>query len=155
MANLDRFLDDLTIGERWQGPPIEISEAAIIAFGNDYDPQPFHIDVEAGRASAFGSLIASGWHIAAVVMRAFVDSKPYGATPVVGLGVDQLRWLAPTRPGDNLTIVREVVEILPSKSNPGVGTVRSHVGVTNQAGVEVMRFDVLTRMPARKTSETV
>jgi acyl dehydratase len=145
----DLYLEDMVVGDVWEGAPITISQDDIVAFGNAYDPQPFHTDAEAARSSPFGSLIASGWHLLAITMRNFVDTKPYGDTPVIGLGVDKLRWNAPVRPGDQLSVKREITEVVPSRSRPDRGNVTSHVIVTNQKGIEVMHFDVLTRIPAR------
>lgn len=143
------YLEDMVVGDVWKGATIKISEADIIAFGDAYDPQPFHTDPAAALSSPFGSLVASGWHLLAITMRNFVDTKPYGDTPVVGLGVDKLRWSAPVRPDDELSVKREITEVVPSRSRPDRGNVTSHVSVTNQTGVEVMHFDVLTRIPAR------
>lgn len=82
------FLEDLEIGQVWTGGPIEMTEADIIRFAREYDPQPMHVDAEAAAKGRFGGLIASGWHVASVVMREFVDSAPFGDTPLLGLKVD-------------------------------------------------------------------
>ena len=139
--------DDLVVGEVWQGRPITVTKQAIVAFAREFNPQPFHTDADAAKASPFGSLVASGWHLLALVMRCFVEARPYGGTPVIGRGVDDLRGRAPARPGDTLTMRREIVEV--TRSHPDRGCVRSRVELANQASVELMRFDVLTRMPTR------
>jgi acyl dehydratase len=154
MTNPDRFLEDVPVGEVSTGGPIVVTEEEIIAFGVAYDPQPFHTDPIAGAISQFGSLIASGWHIAALVMKQIVEARPYGSTPIVGMGVDELRWLHPVRPGDSLTIRREVVTSTASVNKPDRGTLKTRVEVTNQAGVKVMVFYTLTRIPTRWRSET-
>lgn len=148
-GNADRYLDDLAVGEVWTGGPIAVSEEAIIAFAREYDPQPFHIDPRAAVDSPFSGLIASGWHVASLVMRQFVDAKPYGSVPLIGMGLDELRWLKPVRPGDVLTVRREIVDIRRSASKPDRGVVRTAVTVTNQDGTPVMRFTTIIQMPAR------
>src|SRR5690606_17537741 len=98
----DRYLDNLTVGESWEGEPFTITEAEIIAFAKQFDPQPMHIDPVAAAEGRFGGLIASGWHVASRVMRDYVDAAYFGATPMLGLSIDDLRWLRPVRPGDTL-----------------------------------------------------
>ncbi len=149
MPNPDKYLEDVAVGDVLTGPPIEIVEADVIAFGRAYDPQPFHTDPVAAKDSAFGGLIASGWQVAALVMRQLVEMRPYGATPMLGMGIDELRWLHPVRPGDRLEVRREVVAVTRSKSKPDRGMVRTAVTVTNQDGVTVMTMVGLGQMPAR------
>src|SRR5262245_4160770 len=96
----DLYLEDLHPGMRWEGGPIVMDEAEIIRFAQDYDPQPMHTDKAVAEAGRFGGLIASGWHVAALVMRDFVEKKPYGDIPLLGLRIDALQWLKPVRPGD-------------------------------------------------------
>ena len=149
MPDPDRYLEDVCVGDVLTGPAIEVTEADVIAFGRAYDPQPFHTDPDAARDSAFGGLIASGWHVAALVMRQLVEMRPYGATPFLGMGIDELRWLHPVRPGDRLDVRREVVAVTRSKSKPDRGLVRTTATVTNQNGVKVMTMVGLGQMPAR------
>ena len=148
MSGPDLYLDDLRLGDATQSGPIVVEEADVIAFGRAYDPQPMHTDAEAAAEGPFGGLIASGWHIAALVMREFVLARPWGATPLVGMGVDELRWLRPVRPGDVLSVRREVVEITRSATKPR-GVVKSRAEVTNQDGVLVMTMTTLASMPVR------
>jgi acyl dehydratase len=148
-SNPDRFLEDVAVGDVLTAGPIEISEAEIIAFARAYDPQPFHTDPGAAAKSPFGGLIASGWHVAGVVMRTYVNLHPFGSTPVVGMGIDELRWLQPVRPGDRLDIRWEVIEVKRSASRPDRGMVRTHTTVVNQAGVKVLTYTSLAQMPAR------
>src|SRR5438132_7073472 len=93
-----RFLEDLEVGEAWTSEETTIDAQDIIDFARRFDPQPFHLDAEAGKASPFGGLIASGWYLASLAMRMCVDARSYGDTPVVGIGVDELRWHVPVRP---------------------------------------------------------
>lgn len=149
---MDRYWDDLRVGESWTSAPFPVSAEEIVAFGRAYDPQPMHTDAEAAAQGRFGGLIASGWHVAALAMRAFVGVKPFGETPILGIGIDQLRWLKPVRPGDMLTARREVIELKRSESKPDRGTIRTRATVFDQNGEAVMTLEVLTQMPLRPTA---
>lgn len=144
-----RSFEDFTVGERWESRQVEISEADIIAFGASNDPQPIHCDPVAAANGRFGGLIASGWQVAALSMRLFIEAGGYGDTPVVGMGIDQLRWKKPVRPGDRLTVVREVIETRRSQSNPDFGMIRTQVSVVNQTGDVVMSMVTLGQVPKR------
>lgn len=145
-----RYLEDLAVGERWTSPaPILVTAEEIIAFGRAFDPQPFHTDPELAKAGPAGGLIASGWHTAALAMRANVESRPFGDTPQLGLGVDELRWLKPVRPGDRLTVEREILAVIPSKTKPDRGTVRTRVLVRNQDSHPVLTYQALIQLPRR------
>jgi acyl dehydratase len=141
------YLNDLEIGQCWSGGPITMGEADIIRFAEEFDPQPMHVDKEAAAAGRFGGLIASGWHVASRVMRDFVDKAPFGDTPMLGLKVDDLQWRHPVRPGDVLSITREVVDISASRSKPDRGVLTMRMTVTNQEGAIVMTFLNLIQMP--------
>lgn len=143
----DRYLDNLTVGESWEGEPFTITEAEIIAFAKQYDPQPMHIDPATAAAGRFGGLIASGWHVASRVMRDYVDAAYFGATPMLGLSIDDLRWLRPVRPGDTLMARREILAVTPSQSRPDRGTVKTKTWVRNQDGDLVMTFENLMQLP--------
>jgi acyl dehydratase len=127
----DRYFEDYRPGEVVEFGSVTISEADIIAFGRAFDPQPFHIDPEAARASPYGGLIASAWHTGALMMRMMVDhfvSRHSLGSP----GVDELRFLAPVRPGDTLRCRLTVLEARPSATKPGRGTIKQRVEVLNQ-----------------------
>ena len=115
-----------------------VSEAEILTFARKYDPQPFHTDPEAAKTSFFGGLIASGWHTGAMWMRLYVDSLLDGAAAMGSPGIEELRWLAPVRPGDTLSGRLTVLEATPSASRPDRGTVRIRGEMVNQDGVTVM-----------------
>ncbi len=131
---MDRYLEDLTVGEKMETASVYVSEAEVLEFAQRYDPQPIHIDREAAERSAFKGLIASGWHTAALVMKLTADAKMLGNTPVLGLGVDNLSWPLPVRPGDTLRVVVEVATITPSKSKPQFGIVSMISTAYNQHG---------------------
>lgn len=145
-----RHFEDFQLGDIWSSPPTLVSAAEIMAFGRDYDPQPMHTDAEHAASGPFGGLVASGWHVAAISVRVFVQAGGYGMTPVLGLGIDELRWQRPVRAGDTLTFTREVIELRRSVSNPGQGIVRTRVTASNQTGERVMTLLTAGRVPARR-----
>ena len=149
----DVYLDDVQVGDEMQGGPIAVTLADVVAFAQAYDPQPMHTDAEAAASGPFGGLIASGWHVASLVMREFVLARPWGSTPMVGMGVDELRWLVPVRPGDTLRVRRTVIEVTRSATRPR-GVLKSRLEVTNQHGVTVMTMTTLASMPTRSGTAT-
>ncbi|GAA0447703.1 MULTISPECIES: MaoC family dehydratase [Sphingomonas] len=148
-----RYLEDLSVGETWEGGPIPITEDAVIAFATAYDPQPMHVDPVAAAQGRFGGIIASGWHVAALVMRDTVETSPLGDMPLLGLQLDELRWEEAVRPGDVLRARREVLEVTRSRTKPDRGVVRIGVTVTNQHGRTVMRYTNLVQIFARSGGE--
>jgi len=134
----DRFFDDFAIGERFSTRGITLTESAIIDFATRYDPQPFHIDVEAAKASNYGGLIASGFQTLALGFRMVLETGVFRASSMGSPGFDELRWLKPVRPGDTLRTVTIIKEIQPSKSKPDRGVVKHDVIVTNQRGETVL-----------------
>jgi acyl dehydratase len=115
-----------------------VTEAEIVAFARQFDPQPFHLDPEAARESVFGGLIASGWHTGAMWMRLYVDSMLDGSAARGSPGIEELRWLAPVRPGDTLSGRLTVLETSPSAIRADRGTIRIRGEMVNQDGVTVM-----------------
>lgn len=138
--NIQRlYLEDLHIGQRFMSGTYHISEAQIRAFAREFDPQPFHLDEAAAKASIFGGLAASGWHTAAVAMRLLVTGGLPLGNGIIGLGGD-LAWPRPTRPGDTLHVESEVIEILPSRSKPNQAVVKVRSTTLNQSGEAVHVF---------------
>ena len=127
------YLDDLKVGQRFETGTTTVSAAQIQAFAAEFDPQPFHLDHASAQGTLFGGLAASGWHTAAITMRLQVESGLPLANGWLGAG-GSLEWPNPTRPGDVLHVVGEVVDVHPSKSKPdrGIVTVRSET--LNQDG---------------------
>ncbi len=111
------YLEDRHVGQRFSSGTHEMTEDRIKAFAAEFDPQPFHLDDVAARATVFGGLSASGWHTAAVAMRLLVTGGLPLGNGIIGLGGD-LAWPKPTRPGDVLRVESEILEILPSRSSP-------------------------------------
>jgi len=144
-----RYLEDLEDGERWTSAPIAITQEDIINFGLSFDPQPFHTDPEAAAAGPFGGLVASGWHLASMAMRVSVEARIFGDLPVVGVGIDELRWLQPVKVGDVLTVERELVEIITLPDKPKRGIAKARLELKNQRGEVVMRMYGLSSVPKR------
>ena len=147
----ERYLDDFAVGQTFGSGRMRIDEDRIKTFAAEFDPQPFHLDAEAARKSLFGGLAASGWHTAALTMRLLVESeiKPVGG--IVGAGFDEFRWPRPVRPGDELRVESEVLEVRPSKSRPEQGIIKVRTTTLNQNGEAVQIFVgnlVVPRRPA-------
>ena len=149
MATL--FLDDLSEGQRFTTPGLTLTEAEIIDFAWRYDPQPFHLDTRAAAASPYGGLIASGFQSLAICFRLFIQTGIFSQSSIGSPGLDELRWLAPVRPGDTLHSEIEVLEVKPSNSKPDRGIARLKYQAINQRGEAVLSFIVihlLRRKPA-------
>lgn len=133
-------LDDLRVGQRFGSGSHVMDEEAIKQFAAEYDPQPFHLNNEAASKSFFRGLAASGWHTAAVTMRLFVEGEFKPAGGVIGAGLDALQWHQPVRPGDELSVETEILEVRPSKSVPEQGMVKTRVTTCNQRNEPVQTF---------------
>lgn len=133
-----RYLEDFAVGDIVKTPSASLPEEETIAFAAKYDPQAMHLDREAAASGPLNGLSASGWHTAAVVMRLIVDSDVLWGGQILGLGVDELRWPHPARPGDVLAAELETVSVTPSRSRPTHGVVRIRVTARNQHGVIVL-----------------
>ncbi len=138
-----RYLDDLTPGQRFTSPGLTLSEAEIIDFAWRYDPQPFHLDAHAAADSPYGGLIASGFQSLAICFRLFIQSGILAESSMGSPGIDELRWLAPVRPGDTLHSEIEVLEVRPSASKPDRGIARLRYLAVNQRHEAVLSFIVL------------
>lgn len=114
------------------GPRLVMREE-IIAFAAEYDPQPMHLDEEAGKRSMLGGLSGSGWHMCALTMRMIVDGFLNRSASLGAPGVEEARWLAPLRPGDQLTLDVEVLECRELRSRAGVGMVKFRFTLLNAA----------------------
>jgi len=133
----ERYLEDFAAGQTFGSGRLRIDEKGIKSFAAEFDPQPFHLDEEAAGGSLFGGLAASGWHTAALTMRLLVESDLKPAGGIVGAGFDELRWPRPVRPGDELRIESEVLEVRPSRSRPQQGLLKLRTTTLNQDGQAV------------------
>ena len=134
----EHTFDDFEAGRVYELGSKVVTEDEIVAFARQFDPQPFHLDPEAAKDSVFGGLIASGWHTGAMWMRLYVDSLLGDASGQGSSGIEELRWLAPVRPGDTLSGRLTVLEVTASESHPDRVSVRIRGEMVNQDGVTVM-----------------
>jgi acyl dehydratase len=132
------YFEDFPVGEVIVFGDRLVSAEEIVEFARDWDPQPFHLDAEAAKASQIGELIASGWHTGCLLMRMMCDAYLLDAASEGAPGVEEMRWLKPVRPGDRLSVKRTTLAARPSRSRPALGIVDFQFEVTNQEGEIVM-----------------
>jgi len=147
-----RYLEDFEPGQKFGSPRLSVDAARIKSFALEFDPQPFHIDETLARDSLFKGLAASGWHTAAMTMRLFVDGDLNPAGGIVGAGVEELAWPRPVRPGDELHLESEVLEVRPSKSRPDQGMIKVRTTTLNQNNEAVQVFVGKLIVPRRPSS---
>jgi acyl dehydratase len=150
----ERYLEDFTVGQTFGSGRLRITEPQIKAFAAEFDPQPFHLDEEAAQQTFFRGLAASGWHTAAVTMRLLVDSELKPAGGVIGAGFEEFRWPKPVRPGDELHIESEVLDVRPSRSRPNQGLVKLRTRTLNQNNEAVQVQVANLVVPRRPPIET-
>jgi acyl dehydratase len=146
----EHYFEDFSVGQTFRhGPLPPLTVEQIKTFAAQYDPQPFHLDEEAARATFFQGLAASGWHTAALTMRLFVESdvKPVGG--YVGAGGEEMRWPRPTRPGDSLRVEVQVLELRPSRSRPELGIMKVQITTLNQRDEVVQIAKPVMMVPRR------
>jgi acyl dehydratase len=143
------YLEDLAVGQTFGSGTAVVEGERIKSFAGEFDPQPFHLDEAAARATMFDGLAASGWHTAAITMRLIVDGAFKPAGGVIGAGVEELRWPRPVRPGDVLRVESEILEIRPSKSRPEIGLVKVRNTTLNQNDEPVQVFVANLVVPRR------
>ena len=148
-----RYLEDFAVGQKFSSGRWRITKEQIKAFATEFDPQPFHLNETAAHDTFFQGLAASGWHTAALTMRLLVESELQPAGGVIGAGFDEFRWPKPVRPGDELRIQSEVLEVRPSRSNPNQGLIKLRTTTLNQndeaVQVQVGNLIVPRRQPHR------
>jgi acyl dehydratase len=135
-----RYLEDFEPGQKFGSGRIRVEPARIKSFAAEFDPQPFHLDDNSARDSIFKGLAASGWHTAAMTMRLLVEGELKPAGGIIGAGFDELRWPRPVRPGDELHVESEVLEVRASKSRPDQGVIRVRTTTLNQNEESVQVF---------------
>jgi acyl dehydratase len=133
-----RYFEDYVPGLSVDCGSFELDQSQIIAFAEQYDPQPFHVDPHSAKDGPFGGLIASGWQTTSMMMRQVVENFISAESGLGAAGVDEIRWPHPVRPGDTLHVRATVLEARLSRSKPDRGIMRSRMDVTNQDGEIVM-----------------
>lgn len=139
-----RYFEDFRPGETIALGSKTVTEADIIGFARDFDPQSFHTDRQAAQHSTFGGLVASGWHSCAIFMRLLVDGLLKESSALASPGVDEIRWLKPVRPGDTLRACIKILEATPSRSKPDRGLVKHACELSNQNDDIVMTMRALS-----------
>ena len=146
-----RYLEDFTVGQTFGSGRVKVDTEQIKAFAAEFDPQPFHLDENAARDTIVGGLAASGWHTAALTMRLLVESEIEPVGGVVGGGFDKFRWPRPVRPGDELHIESEVLEVRASRSRPNKGLIKVRTTTLNQRD-EAVQVQIANLIVPRRQS---
>ena len=149
------YFEDLEVGAETDFGSYEVTREEVLEFARKYDPQPFHLSDEAASKTHFGRIAASGWHTAAMTMA--VIARHVVKHEQAGLGspgIDELRWKKPVYPGDTLHVRGKILEKIPSRSRPEMGSFRTHTTVTNQDDVPVMSFTSIVLIRRRPASDT-
>ena len=141
MSDVRYHWEDLTVGEVRDLGSVTPTREEIIAFASQFDPQPFHLDDEAARASVFGALCASGWHTCGMAMRLMVTNFLCHTSSLGSPGLENLRWLKPVYPGDTLRLQHTLVDKQPMRNHPTVGKVRTIWEMFNQHGDPVLHME--------------
>ena len=147
----EHYLEDFAVGQVYGTGKLRIEGERIKSFAAEFDPQPYHLEEDKARASFFAGLAASGWHTAAATMRLMVEGDLRPAGGIIGLGFEEFRWPRPVRPGDELHVESEVLEVRPSKSRPDQGLVKLRNTTLNQNG-EPVQITVGSLLVPRKSS---
>ena len=142
------YLDDLAVGQKFTTSSVTLTLEGCKAFAAEFDPQPFHLDEAAARASVFGRLAASGWYTASLSMRLLVEGELTIAGGLIGLG-GEITWPRPTYPGDTLRVETEVLSIRVSESKPDRGIVTVRNVTLNQHGEPAQVMVVKMLVPRR------
>ena len=138
----DRYFEDYVVGSVHEFGAIAVTEEEVIDFAKRFDPQ-------GAKKTRFGGIIASGWHTSALVMRLFVDNYLSKVSSIASPGVDELCWIRPVRPGDELSIRVTALEGRPSRSKPGYGILTTFIEANNQRGEVMMTMKNISIMLRR------
>ena len=143
------FFDDLPVGFRFETASRTLTEDEVIDFARTYDPQPFHIDPEAARASIYGGIIASGFQTLIVAFDLILSANIWTDASMGSPGLDELRWKLPVRPGDTLRVRGEVIVSEPSKSRPDRGRTTITYEIVNQKDEVVSSYSAVQLLKRR------
>lgn len=134
------YLEDFAPGQTYGSGTLTVTEADVIRFATEFDPQPFHLDAEAAKGSLFRGLAASGWHTAAMTMKLLQGGELTPAGGIIGAGFEELSWPRPVRPGDVLRVHSEILEVRASQSRPTQGLIKVRGTTFNQDDKPVQVF---------------
>jgi acyl dehydratase len=157
MSGKLHYYEDLKVGQVFRTAEAVVTREEIVGFAARYDPQGHHLDPEAGRETAFGGLVASGWLTGALTMRLIVAGELELAGGFVGLGIDELKWPRAVRPGDRIRAQVEILSMRLSASKPRYGVVKIRAVTTNQDGDTVQTFvahQLVLRAPVNPPGKT-
>ncbi len=140
-GSIQYYWEDMATGQVRDLGSITPTREEIIAFATQFDPQPFHLDDEAAKASVFGALSASGWHTCAMAMRLMVTNYLCETASLGSPGLESIKWLKPVFPGDTLRLQSTTLETKPMGKRPDVGMTRNLWEMFNQNGEPVLRMD--------------
>jgi len=143
------YFEDFKVGQKFHAKGATLTEADIIAYGKQYDPQDFHTDPVKAKDTVFGGLIASGWHTASLTMRMIITAMPKMKGGLIGRGAEKISWPRPVRAGDTLSLEVEVMDVRPSATNPARGTLRTKNTTFNQKGEIVMEMETTVFAPKK------
>jgi len=146
------MFEDFPVGTRLPMGPYAVTRDEIVAFAQEYDPQPMHLDEGAAADSLLGGLSASGWHVCGMMMRMMCDAFIHSSSSQGSPGVDFVNWLAPERPGDSLTGETEVLDARGSASRPHIGFLKLRTWLQNQAGERVIESEYSVMLHRREAA---
>jgi acyl dehydratase len=133
--------EDMEVGQVIDLGSLSPTAEEIVAFARQFDPQPFHLSEEAGKASVFGGLCASGWHTCSLAMRLMVTNFLHQSSSLGSPGLENIRWIKPVFPGDTLSLTQTVLEKRPMSKRPDVGLLRTKWEMFNQRGDQVLHME--------------
>ncbi len=131
------FFEDVEVGQRFATATATITAERIKSFGAEFDPQPQHLSEATARDTPFGELVASGWHTGSLSLSLMIRGGP-SFIGSMGLGLQEVAWPIPVRPGDTLRVETEILEKRPSRSRPDRGLITMRSVTLNQRDEAVM-----------------
>src|ERR1043165_6220520 len=152
MQSVEKYLEEFEVGQKFGSGRLRVEKERIKTFAAEFDPQPFHLDDDAARNTMFRGLAASGWHTAAITMKLLVEGELKPAGGIVGAGFDELRWPLPVRPGDELRVESEILNVRISKSRPQQGLIKVRTTTLNQNN-EPVQVAVANLVVNRRTKD--
>ena len=145
----DRYYEDFKVGDRFTSGGMTITEAGIIDFARQWDPQPFHMDAEFAKKWTFGGLIASGLHIMAVTLKLWLEQGVFRACSLGSPGLGEVQFPRPVRPGDTLRVITDIVEMRLSATKTDRGIARIRQVTINQRGEQVLEQETTVFLKKR------